>query len=247
MRLLVSVRSAEEARAALAGGADIVDAKEPSRGSLGPVDAATLREIAAALPARVPLSLALGDFDRAEAAAAAVAGVPRLPSRALPLYLKLGFAGAALPMLRPILEAALGAAQTRADGTGIVAVAYADHEEARAPRPAVVVDLAGRLGAEGVLLDTRGKDGHDLLHWMPLDRLRAWVADARSVGLLTALAGSLARATLPLVAGCGADIVGVRGAACRGGREGAVTADLVGAIRQGLDRAEAQVSGHSAR
>ena len=35
MRLLVSVRSAEEVSAALAGGADIIDAKEPERGSLG--------------------------------------------------------------------------------------------------------------------------------------------------------------------------------------------------------------------
>ena len=32
MRLLVSVRSAAEAAAAVAGGADIVDAKEPDRG-----------------------------------------------------------------------------------------------------------------------------------------------------------------------------------------------------------------------
>ena len=37
MRLLVSVRSAEEAAAAVMGGADIVDAKEPALGSLGPV------------------------------------------------------------------------------------------------------------------------------------------------------------------------------------------------------------------
>ena len=34
-RLLVSVRSAEEAREALAGGADIIDIKEPEGGSLG--------------------------------------------------------------------------------------------------------------------------------------------------------------------------------------------------------------------
>ena len=35
MRLLVSVVSAEEARSALAGGADIVDVKDPGEGSLG--------------------------------------------------------------------------------------------------------------------------------------------------------------------------------------------------------------------
>ena len=35
-RLLVSVRSAEEAEIALAGGADVIDVKEPRRGALGP-------------------------------------------------------------------------------------------------------------------------------------------------------------------------------------------------------------------
>ena len=33
--LLVSVRSAEEAEIALAGGANLIDIKEPSRGALG--------------------------------------------------------------------------------------------------------------------------------------------------------------------------------------------------------------------
>ena len=35
MKLLVSVVSAEEARLALAGGADIIDVKDPSEGALG--------------------------------------------------------------------------------------------------------------------------------------------------------------------------------------------------------------------
>src|SRR2546430_2695137 len=37
MRLLVSVRGSVEARAAVAGGADVIDAKDPARGALGPV------------------------------------------------------------------------------------------------------------------------------------------------------------------------------------------------------------------
>ena len=42
MRLLVSVRSAAEVGPALAGGADIIDAKEPGRGSLGAGDRPTV-------------------------------------------------------------------------------------------------------------------------------------------------------------------------------------------------------------
>ena len=39
-RLLVSVRSAAEAEIALHGGADLIDVKEPTRGSLGRADGA---------------------------------------------------------------------------------------------------------------------------------------------------------------------------------------------------------------
>ena len=45
MHLLVSVRNAEEAAAALAGGADVIDAKDPAAGALGPVPVQVFREI----------------------------------------------------------------------------------------------------------------------------------------------------------------------------------------------------------
>ena len=44
-RLLVSVRNALEAEVALAGGAHVIDVKEPSHGSLGRADEATLAEV----------------------------------------------------------------------------------------------------------------------------------------------------------------------------------------------------------
>ena len=61
MRLLVSVRSADEAELAARDGADIVDAKEPEAGPLGPVSASVLRRIELALPSAMPLGVALGD------------------------------------------------------------------------------------------------------------------------------------------------------------------------------------------
>jgi uncharacterized protein (UPF0264 family) len=240
MRLLVSVRSAAEARAALAGGADIVDAKEPSRGALGPVAAATLREIAAALPPTVPLSVALGDFDREAAAAAAVAGVASLPGRAAPIYYKVGFAGAAGAAADRILGAALAAAGTRADRPLIVAAACADYEAARAPEPGLLTGVAARLGAAGVLIDTHTKDGRDLLHWLPPARLREWVGEADGAGLLTAIAGSLSGGALATAAGCGAGVLGVRGAVCQGGRDGMLSIDLVRGVRALLTAATAE-------
>jgi (5-formylfuran-3-yl)methyl phosphate synthase len=240
MRLLVSVRSAAEAAAALAGGADIVDAKEPSRGSLGAVTATVVRDIAAALPPALPLSVALGDFDRADTVAAAVAGVAQLPARMAPVYYKLGFAGADAPAADRILAAALDAAAARPDRPLIVAAAYADHEEARAPAAEVLAGAAARAGVAGVLIDTHTKDGRDLLHWMPPARLRGWIGDARRAGLLTAIAGSLGGPGMLAAADCGPDVVGVRGAVCEGGRGGVLQAERVRAVRDALDAAEAR-------
>ena len=47
--LLVSVRSAAEALTALAGGAALIDAKEPASGSLGRADDAVIRDIVTAV------------------------------------------------------------------------------------------------------------------------------------------------------------------------------------------------------
>ena len=90
MRLLVSVRNAQEARLADAGGAAIIDAKEPSRGPLGQVDASVLEEIRAALPARKWLSAALGDVSTPDDIARAFAAVT-VPVR----IVKLAFRGVA--------------------------------------------------------------------------------------------------------------------------------------------------------
>src|SRR5437773_9115409 len=61
MRLLVSVTCAAEALAALAGGADLIDAKDPLAGALGAVSADVLREIYAVVADRRPVTAALGD------------------------------------------------------------------------------------------------------------------------------------------------------------------------------------------
>src|SRR5256885_15086248 len=76
MRLLVSVRGSVEARAALAGGADVIDAKDPARGALGPVQRDRLAAIRRVGGAARPVSAALGDADDDATAAAAAAAPP---------------------------------------------------------------------------------------------------------------------------------------------------------------------------
>jgi uncharacterized protein (UPF0264 family) len=102
----------------------------------------------------------------------------------------------------------------------VVAVAYGD--AARVPSrplpPAELVTAARRAGVSGCLLDTAIKDGRGLLSWLSAEALAGLVAEAHGAGLEIALAGKLRAADLPAVRAAGADIAGVRSAACRDGR-----------------------------
>ena len=69
--LLVSVRNAAEATEALAGGASIIDVKEPSRGPLGRADADVTAAIAEAVAGRAPLTVACGELVTGESEIAA--------------------------------------------------------------------------------------------------------------------------------------------------------------------------------
>ena len=222
MRLLVSVRSAAEVLPALAGGADIIDAKEPSRGSLGPVTRTTLGEIAAAVPRHLPLSVALGDLAEGADITAAVAEVLRAVGERGELYLKLGLAGTSAGKAESLAAAAVDAAR-RAWGARVILVAYADHAAAHSPTPEDVLRATDGARAHGILLDTFRKDGRDLFLHIEESALGAWVGRAALAGRLVALAGSLDRRGVRRAAFMGADVVGVRTAACAGGREGVVT------------------------
>jgi len=235
MQLLVSVRSAAEVGPALEGGADIIDAKEPARGSLGPVSSGTLAEILAVVPPTCPFSIAVGDLAQPEDAIRALASLT-LPARTAPTYLKLGFAGVSSPeMVSRILAVAVAALADCGSPALVVAVAYADAERTGTLSPELMAGRARGAGASGVLLDTHTKDGIGLLGWITPAALGAWVAGARQEGLLTAVAGSLMPENVETVAAAGADVVGVRGAACHGGRGGQVRADRVRALRRRLD------------
>ena len=232
MQLLVSVRSAAEVGPALSGGADIVDAKEPARGSLGRVSPATLAEILARMPPECPFSIALGDMISPKEVILAMASLD-LPVRPARTYLKLGFAGVRSPeMATRILETAVATVAETGSSALVVAVAYADAARVGTLPPELIADSARRAGAAGVLLDTHTKDGLGLLGWLAPHSLAGWVASARSQGLLTALAGALTLENVEAVSAAGADVIGVRGAACEGGRQGQVTAKRVHLLRQ---------------
>jgi (5-formylfuran-3-yl)methyl phosphate synthase len=215
MRLLVSVTAAEEARVAVEAGVDIVDVKNPAEGSLGAPAPAAIAQVRDALPARLPLSAAIGDLPclPGTAALAALGAV-----RSGAAYVKIGLWGSATT---EDAVAVLRAARDAVDGDAeVVAVTYADG--ARVPSrplpPSELITAARRAGVSGCLLDTAIKDGRGLLLWLHADALAELVAEAHGAGLEMALAGELRAEDLPAVRAAGADIAGVRSAACRDGR-----------------------------
>ena len=227
MRLLISVASATDAAAALAGGADLIDAKDVHAGALGRVDPAVLREIHAVVAGARPVTAALGDADdeaTIECAARTFAG----GGAAL---VKIGFAGISSSGRAAALTAA-AVSGAKAEGAGVVAVAYGDAVRASSLGAATLVDVAARTGAEGLLIDTWDKKGPGLRGLIAPGDLEMLVAQAHRCGLFVALAGKLTADDLRFVREVGADVAGVRGAACDGGRTGRITADRVRVLRQ---------------
>jgi uncharacterized protein (UPF0264 family) len=143
---------------------------------------------------------------------------------------KAGFAGVAADVrVASLLAAAIdGASASRTD---VVAVAYADYDVTGTVSPEALLTIAIQSGARGVLLDTAAKDGPSLAQLVAPGRLEEWVQRARSAGLSVALAGRVTPPDLPLVAAAGADIVGVRGAACEGGRDGEISVERIRRLR----------------
>lgn len=224
MRLLVSTASAADAAAALEGGAAFIDAKNPAAGALGAVTCDVFHAIVDAVDGRRPVTAALGDA----MSTASVETDARMFALLGAQLVKVGFAEITdVAAVATLARAAIGGA--RSGGAGVVLVAYADrvHESVS---PLALLDVASSAGAAGVLLDTADKRGPRLTELIPPASLRAWVERAHRQSLTVALAGRLRAGDLPIVREFGADVAGVRGAACTGGRGGVVEAARVRAL-----------------
>ncbi len=163
MKLLVSVVSAQEARRALAGGADIIDVKDPREGPLGAPSPRVLTEVVRAVGGAVPVSVALGDLPDLPHAAALAAHGAALSGAG---YVKVGL-GEVRELERAV---ALMSAVVDAVGsvTAVIAAAYADARALDPPgfAPGWLPELVERAGLSGALVDTFVKDGRGLYAWI---------------------------------------------------------------------------------
>jgi uncharacterized protein (UPF0264 family) len=218
--LLVSVRSADEVAAALAGGADLVDVKEPAKGPLAPAEAEVVAAVIDAVDGQVPVSAALGEW------------APNAITEAhwhleLPLqYVKWGLAGYA-----PAPGWGEDLLDTRRDlpiSTEMVLVAYADWERAKSIPPAEVAKFAKRFRFKAFLLDTWGKDSKTLLYFMTAKEIAELVDGLKRVYTTVAVGGSLRPEQLKQLRGVAPDYFAVRTSVCAAGkRDGVIDAARV--------------------
>ncbi len=224
--LLVSVRDADEAHAALSGGAGLIDVKEPARGPLGRADFETWCAVREVVPASIPLSFALGELPELEASLAEASAFTIHPWPSV-AYLKLGLAEAGADW-RERWRKARAEIQTLAPAAAWVAVIYTDWQAAQAPEPRAVFAEALHIPeCKGYLLDSWDKS-HPAIHDLDL----GWLITAlRYRGHFLAVAGGLVLGSLDRVAALEPDIIAVRGAAChRGRRTRSIDADRVAAL-----------------
>lgn len=233
MKLLVSVTDVAEAREALLGGADVIDVKNPSEGSLGACPPRVIKEVREALPNNVEVSAAIGDLPDLPGTAslaalgAAVAGAN---------YVKAGIYGSrTVDAASKLLKEVKGAVEALKPKVKVVAVGYADHSRVGCLSPREVLEAARRASVEVWMVDTKVKDGIPLPSLLSFEELADLIEEAHSYGLKAALAGSLNLSHLSWVKKLGADVVGFRSAACGGDRvKGRVRRELVEELKRRL-------------
>jgi (5-formylfuran-3-yl)methyl phosphate synthase len=214
---LASVRDAAESATAVFAGADIIDLKEPRRGALGALDRQTTQDVVSLIGGRVPVSATIGDLPmqpeiiREAVLEKAALGVDFVKFGLFPD----GDAKRCLAALRPV-----------AQRVRLILVLFAD----RRPDFDAVTEAAA-MGATGVMLDTADKTSGPLLAHLDRREIGKFIAHAKTQGVIAGLAGSLRAADVPDLLPFAPDLVGFRGALCRGTRNASLDLAACAAIR----------------
>ncbi|WP_231754123.1 (5-formylfuran-3-yl)methyl phosphate synthase [Caulifigura coniformis] len=209
----MSVRSALEAASAIEGGAEILDVKDPDRGSLGcpaPDTLFSICQAAGASPRRdLPVTVALGEcLEWTEQTPFPLPGQITMA--------KIGLSG--LGESAGWRDQWLRVRQRFEDerGTGIhwVAVAYLDQDDAGSPSIDDIAGAAIDTGCAGLLLDTFNKSSGRLFDHVSPERLAGLAGRMHSGGRFLAAAGRLNLEDITRLSTLPVDVVAVRSAAC---------------------------------
>jgi uncharacterized protein (UPF0264 family) len=198
---LASVTCLNEAQLVLDANVDIIDLKNPAEGALGALPLATIQEIVKLIDKRKLVSATIGDLVMdpllIEPAVQAISetGVD---------IVKIGFFGS-----ENHVACALALKKQILNGTKIVAVFFADQH----PNFDFMDNLKA-AGFYGAMLDTAEKSSGGLLNHLSLEILSAFTQKAKSLNLLSGLAGSLTLNDISMLNECYPDYLGFRGALC---------------------------------
>lgn len=242
-KLLVSVRSLEEALVAGEFEIDILDVKEPRNGALGLADLETLKQIGKQSFSRpMRRSIAAGELNqwlqRFHDSSASRFGdlMPLELGSVLGGYdfVKVGLAGMAdsndwgdhwLSLMADVPAK-----------VSPVAVAYADYFGCHSPKPTEIIRGCSREPrCQTLLIDTYDKS-KQLFDYLDLGEISLLVAEAKALGWQTVIAGSVRVNDFEKVANCGAELVGVRGAITEGDRSSRLCASKLGRLLACLKR-----------
>lgn len=216
MKLLISVKNIEEAYAAIEGGADIIDIKNPLEGSLGASFPWVISKITNIVhESGKPASAAIGDVlykpgtVSLAALGAAVSGAD---------YIKAGLMVGSKEQGVEVMKAVKNAVKSRTDYLGdaikVVAAGYADWERVFCTPVDDLPEIALLSGSDILMIDTAVKDGKCLLDFISESELKNFVAVSHEYNLTVALSGCIGKEDISVIKRTGADIVGIRSAVC---------------------------------
>jgi uncharacterized protein (UPF0264 family) len=240
LKLLISPVDEKEAEEVIAGGANIIDVKNPKEGALGANFPWIIKRIRQITPKNIEVSCTLGDVPNLPGATslaalgAATTGVD---------YIKAGLYGLKTKEEAVyLMQSVTKAVRDYNSSIKVVATGYADARRVGSVNPMLIPDIAHEAEADIAMIDTAIKDGKNLFAFLTINQLRNFVNAAHDRGLEAALAGSLRKEDLSAVYALGADVVGLRGAACTHGDrvDGRITRETVRELVEVVRRIEKQ-------
>ncbi|EAU40031.1 hypothetical protein FP2506_02280 [Fulvimarina pelagi HTCC2506] len=233
IRFLASVSDPDEALAALRGGADIIDLKNPADGALGGVSPELIARTIATVGGRRPVSAVAGNLPME----------PDVVRKAVEARLEADFVKIGLfPASPEATQSVIEAAAEFGEKSLMIAVLFGD----QAPDFDILDKLAA-CGFSGVMLDTMEKGAGGLTRHLSPAQLRDFVGRAKTRNLMVGLAGSLEGPDIPRLAPLEPDFLGFRGALTQGGRNALIEESRVreiAALISGDFRRSAGASDH---
>ncbi|MFX1411252.1 MAG: (5-formylfuran-3-yl)methyl phosphate synthase [Promethearchaeota archaeon] len=237
MKLLISPKTIEEAKIAIAAQADFIDCKNPEEGSLGANFPWIIKKMKELIPIHSSqlLSATIGDFPNLPGSAslaalgAAVSGAD---------IIKVGLKGPkneeqGIKLMKNVVKAI----KDYNKNIMVVATGYADYSRMNtSPQFLSIPKIAIESGADIAMLDTYFKDGKNLFDFLNVDQLIEFKNKAKESDLKVALAGNLNLKIIPKIKQIYPDLIGVRSLVCeRNDRNnGMIKADLIKNLKEEL-------------